>query len=142
MATSTMAKMKDGMVWKNSLMRMSTSSIDAAVEAGDGPDQRAEGDRRQSRDDRDQQRGACAVNEASEQAAPERVGAEQEVAERRRERLGDDGERTRGCQQRRCGGDGNNEGQPCQAQRHARVADEASPEALHQPTLTRGSRST
>ena len=26
MATSTMAKMKDGMVWKNSLMRISTSS--------------------------------------------------------------------------------------------------------------------
>ena len=37
--------------------------------------------------------------------AAERVGAEQEVAERRRERLGDDGERTAGREQRRCGGE-------------------------------------
>src|SRR5215467_8492997 len=39
-------------------------------------------------------------------------------------------------------GDGNDEGEPQQTRHDARVAEEALPEAVHQPTLTRGSSST
>ena len=56
MATSTMAKMKDGMVWKNSRDAHQHVVDDAAVEAGDGADQHAERDRGQRGDNADQQR--------------------------------------------------------------------------------------
>ena len=46
-----------------------------------------------------------------------------------------------GASNRRGGGEGNDEAEPDQAERDARIAKEAAPEALHQPTLMRGSSS-
>ena len=112
MATSTMAKMKDG----DGLEELGDAHQhvvdEAAIEAGDRAHQRAEGHGRKSSQDGDQQRGARAVHEAGSEVAPERVGAEQEVAERRREGLGDDGERTAGRDDRRGDRQQHDEGKP------------------------------
>ena len=64
MATNTMAKMKEGMVWKNSLTRISTIVDDAARRSRQWhPRSVAEGDRCQRREYRNQQRGARAMDE-------------------------------------------------------------------------------
>ena len=75
------ASAKLGMVWKNSVKRISGVVDHAAVIAG----QRAERRRRRStrdqrRDQADQQRDARAIHDAGSDVAAERVGAERQVA--------------------------------------------------------------
>ena len=76
----------------------------------------------------------------SSEIATERVAAEQEVAERRREGFRHDGERTAGRDDRRGDGKQDDKGKPQEAECDARITQEAVPEAVHQPTLMRGSR--
>ena len=61
-ATSRIANMKDGMVWKISVKRISTTSTRPPIVAGDAADRaRRTSTRRAGRDDADEQRGARAV---------------------------------------------------------------------------------
>ena len=57
-ATMTMASAKAGMVWKNSVKRISASSISPPKYPASAPDRNSDGQRRQGRDQPDDQRDA------------------------------------------------------------------------------------
>ena len=141
-ATSTMAKMKEGMVWKNIGEPHQRVVDESSVVTRHRPYHGAEGHRCQGRDDGDDQRRSRAVHQARPHAAPQGVGAECVVAKGLEERLVDDLEGVAGREQRRQTGHHYHQREPGESGNDPRIAEKALPKAFHLPNVMRGSRNT